>query len=191
MTAFRFIIIAAALTGAAVFVSGNAGAVDSRDPSPTFRTQSGNPPPATEQTRKPKKKTPAKKETDKDKKSEQRFLDGYRHAHDLIYKDQDYAGGIAALRALKHDEHPDVANLLGFSSRKLGRTDDAKFWYEKALAADPKHTRTWQYYGMWQLEQGNRLKAEDYLERIAAICGTDCEDYKSLRLALMGGGGNY
>ncbi|MDT3687091.1 MAG: tetratricopeptide repeat protein [Pseudorhodoplanes sp.] len=187
MTAFRFIIISAALTGAAVFVSGNAGAVDTREPSPTFRTQSGNPPPKTEQTKKPKKKTPAKKETDKDKKSEQRFLDGYRHAHDLIYRDKDYAAGIEALRALKRDEHPDVANLLGFSSRKLGRYDDARLWYEKALAADPNHTRTWQYYGMWQLEQGNRLKAEEYLGRIAAICGTGCDDYKSLKLALAGG----
>lgn len=183
MTTYRSLIAAAALAGAAAFVSGNAGAVDSREPSPTFRTQSGSPPPATEQTKKPKKKSTTKK----DKKSEQQFLDGYRHAHDLIYKHKDYAAGIAALRELKHDEHPDVANLLGFSSRKLGRSDDARYWYEKALAADPRHTRTWQYYGMWQLEQGNRLKAEEYLERIAAICGTDCDDYKSLKLALAGG----
>ena len=122
-----------------------------------------------------------------EKKSQNDFLNGYRHAYELIYKQQDYAAGIAALRALGHDEHPDVANLVGFSSRKLGRSDDAKVWYEKALAADPKHTRTWQYYGMWHLEQGNRLKAEDHLEKIQLICGgTSCEDYQSLRKALDG-----
>ncbi|MGV3634685.1 MAG: tetratricopeptide repeat protein, partial [Pseudorhodoplanes sp.] len=75
----------------------------------------------------------------------------------------------------------------GFASRKLGRTEDAKVWYEKALAADPKHTRTWQYYGMWHLERGDRAKAEDHLETIAAICGTGCDDYTSLKLALAGG----
>lgn len=121
-----------------------------------------------------------------DKKSEQDFRDGYKQAYALIYKENDYAGGITVLRALGHDEHPDVANLIGFSSRKLGRVDDAKLWYEKALAADPKHTRTWQYYGMWHLEQGNRLKAEEHLDTIKAICGEGCEDYKSLLAALNG-----
>ena len=121
-----------------------------------------------------------------EKKSEREFRDGYKQAYALIYKQQDYAGGIAVLKTLGHDDHADVANLIGFSSRKLGRVEDAKTWYEKALAADPKHTRTWQYYGMWHLEQGNRLKAEDHLDTIKAICGAECEDYKSLLAALNG-----
>jgi tetratricopeptide (TPR) repeat protein len=121
-----------------------------------------------------------------DKKSNLEFRDGYKLAYDAIYKQQDYAGGILILRALGHDNHPDVANLIGFSSRKLGRTEDAKVWYEKALAADPNHTRTWQYYGLWHLEQGNRAKAEEHLERIQLICGHGCEDYTSLRDALNG-----
>lgn len=186
MTAFRTLISAAALLGAAVFVCGNARAVDSRDPSPGFRTQSA-PPQAAPATKSEPRKTKKKSSTKKPKQSEQKFIDGYRHAHDLIYRHKDYAAGIAALRALHRDEHPDVANLIGFSSRKLGRTEDAKLWYEKALAADPNHTRTWQYYGMWHLEQGNRLKAEEHLDKIAAICGTACEDYTSLKLALAGG----
>jgi tetratricopeptide (TPR) repeat protein len=184
MTTIRAISLAAALLGAAAFVSAPAGAVDTRDPSPSFRTQSA--PAATKPAAKKKKAAPKKKQ----KQSDRQFLDGYRRAHDLIYRKQDYAAGIAALRALKRDDHPDVANLIGFASRKLGRSDDAKLWYEKALAADPNHTRTWQYYGMWHLEQGNRLKAEEHLSKIAAICGTGCEDYRSLKLALAGGN-NY
>ena len=121
-----------------------------------------------------------------DKKSDLDFRNGYKAAYDLIYKKKDYAAGIAALRALGHDEHPDVANLVGFSSRKLGRVEDAKVWYEKALYADSRHTRTWQYYGLWHLEQGDRAKAEDHLEQIRLICGQGCEDYKSLRDALNG-----
>ena len=135
---------------------------------------------------KPADSKPADSKPAPEKKSERDFRDGYKQAYALIYKQQDYAGGIAVLRTLGHDDHPDVANLIGFSSRKLGRVDDAKVWYEKALAADPKHTRTWQYYGMWHLEQGNRLKAEDHLNTIKAICGADCEDYTSLQAALNG-----
>ena len=90
------------------------------------------------------------------------------------------------LRTLGQDDHPDVANLIGFSSRKLGRTEDAKVWYEKALAADPNHSRTWQYYGLWHLERGDRVTAQQHLERIQLICGQGCEDYTSLRDALNG-----
>ncbi len=120
------------------------------------------------------------------KKSDNQFRDGYSRAYALIYDRQDYAAGLVALRSLGQDDHPDVANLIGFSSRKLGRTDDAKVWYEKALAADPKHTRTWQYYGMWHLERGDRASAEQHLEKIRLICGAGCEDYQSLHAALNG-----
>jgi len=138
---------------------------------------------------KPAETKPAETKPATDKKSQNKFLEGYKHAYNLIYKQQDYAGSIKALKALGHDEHADVANLIGFSSRKLGRYDDAKVWYEKALAADPNHTRTWQYYGMWHLEQGNRLKAEEHLEKIRYICGGNgCEDYKALNDALSGKG---
>lgn len=121
-----------------------------------------------------------------DKKSDLDFRNGYRLAYEAVYRRQDYASGIATLTALGHDDHPDVANLIGFASRKLGRTEDAKVWYEKALAADPNHSRTWQYYGLWHLERGDRAKAEHHLERIGLICGQGCEDYTSLRDALNG-----
>lgn len=121
-----------------------------------------------------------------DKKSDLDFRNGYKLAYDAIYSRQDYAGAIAMLRSLGQDDHPDVANLIGFSSRKLGRTEDAKVWYEKALAADPNHSRTWQYYGLWHLERGDRVTAQQHLERIQLICGQGCEDYTSLRDALNG-----
>lgn len=121
-----------------------------------------------------------------DKKSDLDFRKGYKRAYQAIYDRQDYAGAIVILSALGRDDHPDVANLIGFASRKLGRTEDARIWYEKALAADPQHSRTWQYYGMWHLERGDRAKAEQHLERIRLICGQGCEDFTSLRDALNG-----
>ena len=66
-----------------------------------------------------------------------------------------------------YDDNADVATLIGYASRKLGRYDDAKLWYDRALAADPNHALTWSYYGMWQAEQGNILKAKDDLEKVA------------------------
>jgi tetratricopeptide (TPR) repeat protein len=71
-----------------------------------------------------------------------------------------------------------------YSYRKLGDYKVSQVWYERALQADPNHVRTWQYYGLWQLEQGNRESAQYHLGRIKQICGTDCAEYKSLAMAL-------
>jgi tetratricopeptide (TPR) repeat protein len=121
------------------------------------------------------KKSHAKKKTTNNKSSSlEDFITGYEAAYALVYDKGEYRAGIAALRALDHDDNPDVATLLGYASRKLGRYDDAKVWYERALAADP------------QAEQGNVLKAKDDLEKVRLICGTDCKPYKMLKDAIDG-----
>ena len=114
------------------------------------------------------------------------FVAGYKAAYALIYEKGEYEAAITALRALDHDDNADVANLIGYASRKLGRYDDAKVWYERSLAADPNHAVTWSYYGMWQAEQGNLLKAKDDLEKVRLICGTTCEPYKMLKDVIDG-----
>jgi tetratricopeptide (TPR) repeat protein len=112
------------------------------------------------------------------------FAQGYRAAYATIYDRNDYAAAIDQLKALGHDDHPNVANLIGYSYRKIGDYKLSQVWYERALKADPNHVLTWQYYGLWQLEQGNREQAQYHLSRIAAICGTGCEEYRSLAAAL-------
>jgi tetratricopeptide (TPR) repeat protein len=122
----------------------------------------------------------------KNQKSQQQLREDYLNARALILGGQ-YQAGIAAMHALGHDDNPEVANYIGFASRKLGRYDDAKHWYEKALEADPNHARTWSYYGMWHAEQGNRLMAQDFLEKVRLICGnTACEDYTKLEGVIEG-----
>ena len=122
-----------------------------------------------------------------DKKSDLDFRNGYKLAYDAIYKRQDYAGGIAILSALGHDDHPDVANLIGFSSRKLGRTEDAKVWYEKALAADAEPYPHLAILRDVASRAGRpRQRPSEHLEQIRLICGQGCEDYTSLRDALNG-----
>src|ERR1700734_3474064 len=113
-----------------------------------------------------------------------KFLEGYRSAYATIYDRHDYTSAIAQLKSLGQDDRADVANLIGYSYRKLGDYKVSQVWYERALKADPNHVRTWQYYGLWQLEQGNREQAEYHLNRISQICGTDCAEYRSLAAAL-------
>lgn len=172
------------LLAAAVLVSAAAGApklasaIESGSPAaPQTTTQ---PPPASHGTKKAHAKKSKKSSATED------FYKGWRVAYALIYRKADYVDGIAVLRAMGYDDNADVATLIGYASRKLGRYDDAKVWYDRALAADPNHALTWSYYGMWQAEQGNTLKAKDDLEKVKSICGTECRSYTALKAAIDG-----
>ncbi len=125
------------------------------------------------------------KKAKKDKQSELQLRDGYLKARALIIEGK-YTAGITGMRKLGMDDSADVANYIGYANRKLGDYDAAKVWYEKALASDPNHVRTWQYYGMWQVERGNMLKAADHLEMIRQLCGIDCKEYAELKSAMEG-----
>ena len=138
-----------------------------------------SPSPATDTNKQKKKKNDKSSSIDDPK-----FIEGYRAAYATIYDRHDYSSAIAQLKALSQDDRADVANLIGYSYRKLGDYKVSQVWYERALQADPNHVRTWQYYGLWQLEQGNREQAQYHLGRIQQICGTECAEYKSLSLAL-------
>jgi tetratricopeptide (TPR) repeat protein len=133
----------------------------------------------------PADSTKDKKKKDKSSSiDDPRFIEGYRTAYATIYDRNDYTSAIAQLKALGQDDRADVANLIGYSYRKLGDYKVSQIWYERALKADPNHVRTWQYYGLWQLEQGNRDQAQYHLNRIGQICGTECAEYRSLASAL-------
>src|ERR1700756_259273 len=146
-----------------------------------------NSPAPPSQSSQPSGTTTTKHKTKKEKSgSAEKFLNGWHKAYALVYAKGDYVGGIAALRAMGYDDNVDVATLIGYASRKLGRYDDAKYWYDKALAADPKHALTWSYYGMWHAEQGNLLKAKDDLEQVRLICGTECKEFVALKEVIDG-----
>ena len=145
-----------------------------------YASGSDNPAPPASSTKSDAKKAKKRSSSIDDPK----FLEGYRAAYATIYDRNDYATAIGQLKALGQDDRADVANLIGYSYRKLGDYKVSQIWYERALKADPNHVRTWQYYGLWQLEQGNRDQAQYHLNRIAQLCGTDCAEYRSLAAAL-------
>jgi tetratricopeptide (TPR) repeat protein len=125
-----------------------------------------------------------KKGTELRPRGEETFAAGYRTAYDAIYSRGEYAVAIDQLKALHRDDTAAVANLIGYSYRKLGDYKVSQIWYERALKADPNHVKTWQYYGLWQVEQGNRDQAQYHLSKIAALAGTGSEEYRSLAAAL-------
>jgi tetratricopeptide (TPR) repeat protein len=105
----------------------------------------------------------------------------FASARQLVLAGQ-YEAGLAALRALNFDDHPDVAAYVGLAHRKLDRLDEAKAWYERALAADPNHRLALSFYGMMLAETGDLAGARSRLARIGQLCGnTDCNEYRALQ----------
>lgn len=145
-------------------------------------------PPASDTKSQPKDK---KKDDNKSSLEDPAFLQGYRAAYATIYERNEYAAAIDQLKSLGQDDRADVANLIGYSYRKLGNYELASVWYERALKADPNHVRTWQYYGLWQVEQGNREQAKHHLAKIEALAGRDSTEYQSLASALTTGRTSY
>ena len=159
-------------------------------PMTVYAMGTDNPPPADDGSKKKKKHDGSVIEQQQQQQADAKFLRDYRVARELILAGN-YQAGIAAMHALGHDEHPDVANYIGYSYRRMGNYDQSKVWYERALASDPDHVRTWSYYGMWQMEQGNRLKALDDLQKVKLLCGnTNCQEYIQLK-AVIDGTGSY
>jgi hypothetical protein len=51
--------------------------------------------------------------------------------------------------------------------------------------------RTWQYYRLWHVEQGNRQQAQDHLAKLEQLAGTDSDEYRSLAHAIAAGRTSY
>jgi tetratricopeptide (TPR) repeat protein len=138
----------------------------------------------------PSSSTPPVDSPSKGKKAKHSSLDdatstaAYRSAYATIYDRKDYSTAIGQLKEMGRDDNASVATLIGYSYRKLGDYRLAQIWYERALKADPNHVKTWQYYGLWQVEQGNRDQAQYHLTKIAQLAGTGSEDYRSLAAAI-------
>ncbi|MBR1190131.1 tetratricopeptide repeat protein [Bradyrhizobium sp. AUGA SZCCT0240] len=144
-----------------------------------YAAPDSSPPPPPDNSKKKKRSSEVRPST-----QETAFATGYRAAYAAIYDRHDYASAIEQLKALGRDDSAAVANLIGYSYRQLGDYKVSQIWYERALKADPTHVKTWQYYGLWQVEQGNRESAQYHLNKIAALAGTSSEEYRSLAAAL-------
>jgi tetratricopeptide (TPR) repeat protein len=112
--------------------------------------------------------------------SSQQLMYNFQTARALILSGK-YEAGIAAMKSLGYDDHPDVASSIGFANARLGNLTEARTWYSKALAADPNHLKTWGYSGALYVVQGDISSARGDLERVKALCGgTTCQEYQEL-----------
>ena len=112
--------------------------------------------------------------------------------------DADYTAGEQAVKAGKYadavnlmqkvvgrsPQNADAWNYLGFSYRKLGKFPDALSAYEKALAINPDHLGANEYLGELYVETGDMPKAEARLARLDKLCGSGCEEYRTLKAVI-------
>ena len=117
-------------------------------------------------------------------------------------KADDYAAGQKALGAknwalaassfkkvvAENPKNADAYNLLGYSSRWLGKYDEAFAAYDKALALNPKHKGALEYSGVAYLKVNQKAKAEANLARLKTICAK-CEETTDLAKAIAAYGG--
>jgi Tfp pilus assembly protein PilF len=95
---------------------------------------------------------------------------------------KDYRGAMSILDKIiaKDPRNPDALNLMGFCDRKLGNTDEALEYYNKALAIKPNHVGANEYLGELYLELKDLPKAEERLKVLAKACN-GCEEQQELK----------
>lgn len=81
----------------------------------------------------------------------------------------------------------DAWNLLGYSSRKLKKYENAAKYYNYALQLDPNHLGALEYQGELFIDLGAVDNAKANLARLRSLCG-NCEEYSDLKAALTAAG---
>jgi tetratricopeptide (TPR) repeat protein len=109
----------------------------------------------------------------------------YTQGRDLALAGR-YAEALTALEAVKNQNDAMVLTMIGYSKRKLGNTDEGLAFYQRALAIDPNNVNTHEYLGEAYAEKGKLDLAKAELVKVAAVCGTTCEQYQDLAKAIAG-----
>lgn len=91
-----------------------------------------------------------------------------------------YQEALDLLRTARNQSDPRILNYIGFTTRKLGRVDEAMGYYAKALEINPGYTVARAYLGEAFLQKGDAAGAKQQLAEIAKRCGTTCEEHAEL-----------
>ena len=101
----------------------------------------------------------------------------------------DYDAALVALQAVRNQHDAKVLTMIGYSTRKLGHTDEGIAIYHEALAIDPNNVDTHEYLGEGYIVLGRVDLAELELDTVQKLCGgTGCEQFQDLQKALIGDG---
>jgi len=86
---------------------------------------------------------------------------------------------------LLRDPNTAVAlNYRGYVTRKLGRLDEGIAYYRRSVALDPHYAQVREYLGEAYIIKGDMPSAKAQLLAIKQICGTVCEEYQHLAVAI-------
>ena len=111
-----------------------------------------------------------------------------------LINDGRFEEAIAGLKVLGASIGPnaDVLNYLGYSSRKLGRFEQALGYYEQALALDANHRGAHEYLGELFVELRQMDKARAQLATLDRLCPYGCTEREMLadRIAAVVVGAN-
>ena len=89
-------------------------------------------------------------------------------------------------RAYKSDKkNPDILNYMGYTSRKVGKFDQAEKFYLEGLKIKPNHNGINEYLGELYVQKNQIDKAN---ERLAVLKNCNCEEYKELELIIKNRG---
>ena len=116
--------------------------------------------------------TPAKPATETTAPAETPTIEAAQAAIDTT----DYAAAARILAELAGTDptNPDVWNLFGFASRKMGRMGEASEAYAEALRLKPDHLGALEYQGEMFVDLKHPEDAAKNLATLKKLCG-DCE----------------
>ena len=114
----------------------------------------------------------------------------YNKAYELVY-DKKFDKSIKLLEKIAKrkdlgEKKADVYNLLGFSYRKHSEPDLDKALesYKIALETNPEHLGAHEYLGELYITLGNMNKANEMLNNLEKIAGTNSMEYIKLKKAI-------
>jgi Flp pilus assembly protein TadD len=124
--------------------------------------------------------------------------DPYEADPDLAARDADYARGKQATERkdwaeavrhfkraeMRHPDHADLHNILGFSYRNLKQYELAFKHYRRAIEIDPRHRGAHEYIGETYLLTGDMAGAQKHLLALKGICLLPCDELKDLERAI-------
>jgi tetratricopeptide (TPR) repeat protein len=95
-----------------------------------------------------------------------------------------YDEALAMLDLLTNPDTPVALNYRGYATRKQGRLDEGISYYLKSVVLDPQYAQVREYLGEAYLLKGETAAAKAQLQAIKQICGSVCEEYQHLAVAI-------
>ena len=85
---------------------------------------------------------------------------------------------------MRHPDHADLQNYLGYAHRNLRQFDAAFRHYKRAIELEPRHRGAHEYIGEAYLMVGDLANAEKHRAQLQAICLLGCEELEDLDKAI-------